>query len=211
MTPRQALKTGQVNRVSVIAGVARDENLVGSPHTAAELRQTVSDQYGRVADQVLRLYPLERYASPFLAWRTLAADSTAVCPALVTARALSKWMPVYEYQVDDGNAPPELSTGDPAGSRHVASWFIAPEREPAGGLDVNQQVLQTQELAAVTAFARTGNPTAPSLPVWPQFKEGQGEGQVMSFAPGGDTQVVSAKQIAELHNCDFWDRLSPKP
>jgi para-nitrobenzyl esterase len=211
MTLRQAAKTGQLNRVDVIAGVARDENLVGSPHTAAEFQQHVDNQYGPIADQVLKLYPLERYVSPFLAWRTLAADSTAVCPALTTARMLTKWMPVYEYQVNDGNAPPELSTGDPAGSRHVASWFISPRREPAGGLDVNQQVLQDQELAAITTFGRTGNPTTHGLPVWPQFKSGTGAGQVMVLSPGGDTAVMPADAIGEIHNCGFWDRVSPKP
>lgn len=211
MTLRQAAKTGQLNRVDVIAGVARDENLVGSPHTTAEFQQQVDNQYRPIADQVRQLYPLERYASPFLAWRTLAADSTAVCPALTTARMLTKWMPVYEYQVNDGDAPPDLSSGDPAGSRHVASWFIAPEREPTGGLDVNQQVLQEQELTFVTTFGRTGNPTAPGLPVWPQFKNGTGAGQVMVLSPGGDTAVMPAHQIRQIHNCGFWDRVSPKP
>jgi para-nitrobenzyl esterase len=206
MTLRQALRTGHVNRVRVIAGVARDENLVGWPDTAAEFEQLVHAQYGPIAQQVLRLYPLERFYSPFVAWRTLAADSTAVCPALTTARALARRMPVYQYEVDDGNAPPESMTGQPAGSHHVADWFLT----PTPGLDVNQQVLQAQELAAVTMFARTGNPTAPSVPNWPTFKLGQA-GQVMSLAPGGDSQLMSVDQISAAHNCGFWDRVSPKP
>ena len=206
MTLRQALRTGQVNRVRVIAGVARDENLVGWPDTAAQFRQLVHAQYGAIAELVLRLYPLRRFYSPFVAWRTLAADSTAVCPALTTARALARRMPVYEYEVDDGNAPPELMTGRPAGSLHVADWFLTPN--PA--LDVNQRVLQTQELAALTTFARRGDPTAPSVPIWPRFRLGRA-GEVMSLAPGGDSQVMSVGQISAVHNCGFWDRVSPKP
>ena len=36
MTLRQALKTGHVNKVRVIAGTDRDENLVGTATTAAQ-------------------------------------------------------------------------------------------------------------------------------------------------------------------------------
>jgi para-nitrobenzyl esterase len=204
-TLRQALTTGKVNRVPVIAGVARDENLVASQvNSPAQYRQLVKDQYGPIADEVLRRYPLRRFGSPWLAWRTLAADSTAVCPALATARALARWTQVYEYQVNDGDAPPRSMTGEPMGSRHVADWFLTPSPD----LDVNQQVLQAQELAYVTHFARSGRPTAPFTPRWPKFNTGH---RVMSLAPGGDTEEMIPAQINLVHKCGFWDRVSPKP
>jgi para-nitrobenzyl esterase len=204
-TLRQGLRSGKVNRLPVIAGVARDENLVASTvDTAAQYQQLVSDQYGAIAPQVLQHYPLERFGSPWLAWRTVAADSDTVCPAIVTARKLARWMPVYEYEVDDGDAPPAAVTGQPQGSRHVADWFLT----PTAGLNVNQQVLQNQELAEVTEFARTGDPTAPLTPNWPRFNAQE---QVMSLAPGGDSQLMSTDQISFAHNCDFWNRMSPKP
>jgi len=204
-TLRQALGTGGVNRVPVIAGVARDENLVASEvNSAAQFRQLVEAQYGPIADQVLTRYPLTRFSTPFLAWRTLAADSTAVCPALVTARELARWTRVYEYQVNDGDSPPPSLTGPPLGSRHVADWFLTPDPD----LNVNQQVLQGQELAYVTHFAEFGRPTAASTPRWPEFNTRQ---RVMSLAPGGDTEQMLPAQINLVHQCGFWDQVSPTP
>ncbi|MGE5293185.1 MAG: carboxylesterase family protein, partial [Micromonosporaceae bacterium] len=64
MTLRQALVTGKVNRVDVIAGTDRDENLVGIANTAADYVSLVNAQYGRYAQKVLKLYPLSRFDSP---------------------------------------------------------------------------------------------------------------------------------------------------
>lgn len=203
-TLRQALRTGAVNRVLVIAGVDRDENLVGSPDSAAQYTQLVHAQYGPIEQQVLARYPLSRFYSPFVAWRTVAADSDTVCPAIVTARDLARWMPVYEYEIDYGDPPPAAFTGQPTGARHVAAWFLT----PTPGLDVNQQVLQSQEVSDVTTFARTGDPTAQFTPTWPRFNK---SGQVMSLSPGGDSQPMTTAEIALDHNCGFWDKVSPKP
>jgi para-nitrobenzyl esterase len=204
-TLRQALRAGDVNRVPVIAGVARDENLVATMvDSPAQYRQLVNAQYGSIARQVLKRYPLRRFYSPFLAWRTVAADSDTVCPALETGRRLARRMPVYEYEVDDGDAVPAAFTGQPQGARHVADWFLT----PTAGLNVNQQVLQGQELAYVTTFARKGAPTARFTPTWPEFGASR---QVLSLAPGGDTQPMTTGQISLAHNCAFWDSVSPQP
>jgi para-nitrobenzyl esterase len=207
MTLRQALQTGQVNRVPVIAGVDRDENLIALPTTPGEYTAAVDAQYEKFAPLVLALYPLDRFDSPFVAFRTVAADSDTVCPALVTDRDLARWMPVYGYEIDYGDAPYASfePAGQPNGSYHVAAWFLNPV-SPA--LDANQQVLQNQEVADVTTFARTGNPTAQNTPVWPEFNR---SASVMSLAPGGDSQVMSIAQIAVIHNCGFWDRIAPRP
>jgi para-nitrobenzyl esterase len=207
MTLRQALKTGKVNRVPVIAGTDRDENLIALPTTPSQYQAAVVAQYGKFAPQVLARYPLSRFYSPFVAFRTVAADSDTVCPALITDRDLARWMPVYGYEIDEGDAPPAVfePANEPNGSYHVAAWFLNPV-SPA--LDANLQVLQNQEVADVTTFARTGNPSAENTPVWPQFKP---PGEVMSLAPGGDSQVMSIAQVEQDHDCGFWDKIAPRP
>jgi para-nitrobenzyl esterase len=209
MTLRQALRTGHVNRVPVIAGNGRDEDLVSNetgvalPTTAAGYTALVQAQYGRFAPQVLALYPLSRFYSPYLAFRTVAADSDTVCPALVTDQELSRFMPVYGYEMDDGDPPPNTQTV-PAGAQHASDpWDLT----PTTGLDANMQVLQQQEVAYVTTFARTGDPTAPNTPIWPQFTTGN----LLSLAPGGDSESMSIAQIEQIHNCGFWDRIAPTP
>ncbi len=210
MSFRQALRTGHVNRVPVIAGTDRDENLAGDPTTASAYAELVHTQYGRYADRVLALYPVSRFDSPYVAFRTVAADSNTVCPAIVTDRELARRMPVYGYLITDNDLPPYSLTGSPfvpapAGASHVGGWYLNPV-SPA--LDANQQVLQNQEVAEVTTFARTGNPTAAGSPVWPSFNRSAAE---MELAPAGDSQVMPAFMIGVIHHCGFWDRIAPKP
>jgi para-nitrobenzyl esterase len=214
MTLRQALQTGRVNRVPVIVGTDRDENLIGFPVTGADYVNLVHGQYGSIADHVLALYPLKRFNSPFVAWRTVAADSSTVCPNIRTAELLSRWMPVFSYEIDYGDPWPQRFTGESMGAGHVNAWVLTPVTNAT--LDVNQHVLQNQELAFVTSLARTGNPTATGTPVWPQFKvggddEGGGLGLVMSLNAGADSQPTLRAQIRFAHQCAFWDSVTPGP
>ncbi len=210
MTLRQALQTGRVNRVPVIAGTDRDENLIGFPVTSSDYLTLVHGQYGNIADRVLALYPLKRFNSPFVAWRTVAADSSTVCPNMRTAELLSRWMPTFSYEIDYGDPWPQRFTGESMGAGHLNAWVLTPVTNAT--LDVNQQVLQNQELAFVTTFARTGNPTGDGTPIWPQFKfEMSGTtGQVLSLNAGGDSQATLLARIALAHNCAFWDSVAPR-
>jgi para-nitrobenzyl esterase len=156
---------------------------------------------------VLARYPLGRFDSAGLAWRTVAADSDTVCPSLATDRYLASRMPVYGYEIDDNDIPPYAPAGGvAAGASHVGAWFLNPVSPP---LDANQQVLQDQEVRYVTSFARTGNPTTDGVPVWPQFT--LANQQEMSLQPAGDSQVVTAAEVSAQHQCAFWDRIAPKP
>ena len=204
MTLRQALKTGKVNRVDVIAGTDRDENLVGTANTAADYVKLVNTQYGKYAAKVMALYPLSRFDSPYVAWRTVAADSDTVCPSIATDQALARRMPVYGYEIDANDIPPYTETS-PLGASHVGAWYLTPV-SPA--LDANQQVLQNQEVAYVTAFARTGHPSPQGAPLWPEFGRSHAE---MSLQPAGDSQVMPVSVIKEIHNCGFWDKMAPGP
>lgn len=205
MSLRQALRTGDVNRVSVIAGTDRDEDLVGTATTAAQYVQLIDTQYGKYAAQVLARYPLSRFDDPTIAFRTVAADSDTVCPSLITDRDLARWMPVYAYEIDDTDIPPYAAgpASSAAGASHVGAWFLNPV-SPA--LDANQQALQNEEVASVTHFARTGNPNASGTPYWPRFGR---SGEEMVLAPAGDSTAMSIAQIMAIHQCGFWDRIAP--
>ncbi|MBV9809282.1 MAG: carboxylesterase family protein [Solirubrobacterales bacterium] len=205
MTLRQALARDQANHVDVIAGTDRDEDLVGVATTAAQYTSLVDTQYGAFASQVLARYPLSHFDSPGIAWRTVAADSDTVCPALTTAQDLAQRMPVHEYEIDDNDLPPYTPAGNGVvapGAAHVGAWYLTPVT-PA--LDANQQVLQDQEVAFVTAFARTGNPNTNGMPRWPRYNN---SGEVMSLQPAGDSELFTTAQMAAQHNCAFWDRVA---
>jgi para-nitrobenzyl esterase len=210
MQLQQAFATGKVNHVSVMIGVGRDENLAGTPTTAAQYKALVEAQYGAAAPQVLARYPLARFASPYLAFRTVAADSNTVCPALVTDQRLSNRIPVFAYEMDDTDAPLIFYSNPalPNGSYHVVEvGFTFPGAfGMTTNLDADQQVLADQVTAEWTTFARTGDPTAKGTPVWPRFTTATQE--VMSLQPGGDSQITTANSISLDHNCGFWDSLS---
>ena len=209
MTLRQALKTGHANHVRVIAGTDRDEDLVGTATSAGEYQTLVDTQYGAFASQVLAKYPVSRFDSPGVAWRTVAADSDTVCPSLVTDQDLANRMPVYAYEIDDNDIPPYAAAGAGVvapGASHVGAWFLNPVT-PA--LDANQQVLQNQEIEYVTTFARTGRPTPTGAPPWPRFNPA--DPAEISLQPAGDTEPVTTAEISAQHDCAFWDRISPNP
>jgi len=204
----ELLRTGRVNRVPVIAGTDRDENLAGTANTATDYANFLQAQFGQLASLVSAMYPLNRFASPGIAWRTIAADAYTVCSAMRTAADLSRWMPVYQYLIEYADPWPQAFTGVPSGAGHVRAWSLTPVTPT---LDVNQQILQNEELAHVTAFARTGNPTADGTPIWPQFKfeESGKAGQVLSLNAGGSSQATTLSQIRLAHNCAFWDSITP--
>ncbi len=89
MTLRQALETGKVNRVPVIAGTDRDESLIALPTTPSQYQAAVVAQYGKFAPQVLALHPLSRFYSPFVAFRTVASTGTRSMTGMPRLRSSS--------------------------------------------------------------------------------------------------------------------------
>ena len=210
----ELLERGRVNRVPVIFGTDRDENLAGTADTATDYANLVQAQFGKFASQVTAMYPLNRFASPGIAWRTIAADAYTVCSELRTVRAISRRMPVYQYLIEYAAPWPPAYTGVPSGAGHVRAWVLTPVLPSTtlpNGLDNNQQVLQDEEIAHVSAFARTGNPTADGTPIWPRFRSGESgrAGQVLSLNAGGSSQATAVSEIRRVHNCAFWDALTP--
>jgi para-nitrobenzyl esterase len=137
---RQALEVGRVNRVTLISGTDRDENLVltGTATTAAQYTQLVQAQYGKYASRVLAQYPLSHFDAPQIAYRTVTADSNTICPSLVTDRDLSRLMPVYAYEIDDYDIPPYApgAAGTAQGAYHLGAWYLNTQ---TSALDTNQQ------------------------------------------------------------------------
>ncbi|TMR02974.1 carboxylesterase family protein [Actinomadura soli] len=211
MSPGQAFATGQFNKVPVIHGVARDESQIRPAETPAEFEAQVRGQYGEFAPKVLKRYPLSQYPAPaaFIAARTVLADSTSVCPALLNDRRLAKHTTVYAYRFDDTNPPPLpfVDATRPAGAFHVGEFSYLyhgtfPNQPP---LDPNQLALQDQLTSQWTGFARTGDPNVNGTPRWAPFtaeKEAQ-----MSLLPAGTSRMT--REISGPHHCNFWIKLAP--
>ncbi len=210
-SPRTAFATGRFNRVPTIMGTLRDENLIASPTTEAQFLQDVDSQYGADAPRVLAAYPLDRYQTPYIDFRTIVADSDTVCPALRAERNISGRAPLYGYEIDDTDPPPLFPSSLPMGAFHGGEIVLLfPQLNFPGistpSLDADQQALSDQMTAEWTTFARTGDPTAVGTPLWSQF--GSKGGTVMSLQPAGDSQLITVTQLAEVHHCGLWDTLA---
>ncbi len=219
MSPAKAFRTGHLNKVGLMNGVDRDEINGGASltapiaNTAAQFRRQVRKQYRGLAPKVFKLYPLRRFASPFVAYRTIVADSDSVCPALATDRTLSRYIPVYAWQNDDADMPlayyPQfLIQTDPYGAYHIAADpFLFPQ--PSVSLSPDQAVLAAQFTAEAVRYAHTGNPTAPRTPLWTRFTRRAHD--VMTLVPAGDSALSAAAAIGQQHHCGFWDSVTRQP
>ncbi|MFD2467149.1 carboxylesterase/lipase family protein [Amycolatopsis silviterrae] len=208
MSPAEAFATGHVNRVTLMHGVDRDETQLPSATTAADYDNLVKQQYGKHAREVRATYPMNRFPkpAPFLAFRTIVADSNSVCPALLNDERLSRHIPVFAYQVDDTDVPAQffVDPTKPNGAYHIAEWLLL---FPNGvQLTPNQQVLSDQLVTQWTGFARTGNPTVDGAPRWDPYTKD--DPVVMVLNAAGDSQIST--EIPRQHHCaELWDPLTP--
>ena len=208
---------GKENKVPLIIGVGQDEFNGGvytnSPHhpvvanSPAQYRRLVRTQWGSFAPKVMHLYPIKRYPAPssFIAYRTIMADAFSVCPAIQTDAELSRHIPVYAYQDDDGDSPAEVpDTTQPLGANHSAINRLV--HDVPSTLDANQLVLQNQVLDEWTGFAGDGNPSPASTPLWSRYSA-TGH-PVMALLPAGDSALTTTAAIMAAHHCGFWDKVN---
>ncbi|UIJ35047.1 carboxylesterase/lipase family protein [Allobranchiibius sp. GilTou73] len=215
MSPAKAFATGHVNKVDLITDIGRDEfnggvytNTPGLhpvvAETPAQYRLLVREQFGGLAATVERLYPLIRYTSPFVAYRTIMADSASVCPMLQSDAQVSRYIPTYADIDDDADNPAGEGLTEILGAQHSETNGLV--HFDTSKLDPNQKALQTQLLLEWTYFAHTGNPMADYTPAWPLYRTYSKP--VMELRPAGSSSVSPAASIASLHQCGFWDKVT---
>jgi para-nitrobenzyl esterase len=98
-----------------------------------------------------------RFPSPFIAYRTVVADSDSVCPAITADYELSRRIPVYAWQNDDASMPPRffpqfLDPTKPWGAYHIAADpFLFPN--PSITLSPDQTALAQQFTAEAVGYS----------------------------------------------------------
>jgi para-nitrobenzyl esterase len=210
MSAAKAFILGRLNKIRLMIGVARDEFNGGVyttlvANTPAQYRALVRQQFGALAPTVMALYPLSRFpdSSPFIAYRTVMADSASVCPALVADRRLAKHIPVYAFENDNADTPTTSTL--PLGAYHNAeNPFLF--QSATATFDPNQTAFGDQVVAEWTGFARTGNPTVAGTPRWTRYTTNHR--LVMSLVPSGDSALTPTSTINLQHHCGFWDAVN---
>ena len=221
MQPYKAFQSGQYNHVPVLNGVAGDEQgffqaineETQGPLTAAGYRDYVSRTFGAAhADEVMKLYPVETYASPSLA-ELAASQMFRGC----VGEQLNRWWSaagdtVYAYQFDDKSTPSYLKPKSfPLGAYHTVELvYLFPGFH--GGLGTAHPLNKAQEklsdglVDAWANFTRTGDPNPTGVGPWPRYEAGKDNVQSFLIPTSQSKGDYGAR-----YNCAVYDRITVYP
>ena len=120
----------------------------------------------------LAAYPPPSTA-PSIALGALGTDAIFACNARVVSRLLAQYVPTYQYEFNDPNAPIPVyvSLSFPGGSYHSSELQYLFDFTALGfpGLSANQEHLSDAMVLYWTRFARTGDPNSLGAPAWPPY------------------------------------------
>src|SRR5262249_36109893 len=178
LTVRDAFTSGQFNRVPVVEGsnhdewrlfVAQTEATTHMPLTAAgyipALQATFgfSQAFATFVPPSPLGYPPANYSSPGVALGAVGTDLVFSCNARISSRLLSQFVPTYQYEFNDPNAPmlffPPVSF--PTAAYHASEltyiFDLIGTPIPSPAFTVAQQALSDAMVGYWTQFARSGN------------------------------------------------------
>jgi para-nitrobenzyl esterase len=222
--PFEAFRSGAFNKVPVINGSNRDEGTLfiamGKPLSAQNyaaavgsfarlLNPTMTGRKDEAAN-VLSEYPLERYESPSLGLAAVLGDSFFSCPIERTNQLISVFVPSYQYEFNDRDAPSTLIPHPPfpLGAYHASeiqyvfqTYFPTSQRTGRPDFSVAQQKLSDQMAAHWSRFIATGNPDGAS-PSW--FPVKPGHATILLLSPDG---IRYDSDFLREHHCALWNSL----
>jgi para-nitrobenzyl esterase len=218
MSVGAALSTGAFNRVPVIEGsnhdewrlfVAQTEKATGVPLTAASYIPAIAATLGVSPAFATFIgtvgYPLASYPSPSVALGAIGTDVVFSCNARIAARSLSQYVPTFQYEFNDPNAPmlyfaPPISF--PTGAYHASEltyiFDLVGTPVPPPPFTAPQQQLSAAMAGYWTQFAKSGDPNSTGAPTWPAYSVSD---QFESLQP---PTPVTGTGFATAHKCAFW-------
>jgi len=179
--PLDAFKSGNYNRVPVLAGTNRDEikPLKYLDRKSRRMkREDAEKRYGKkfgdeAAKRIIELYPFDAFESPVDAYNAVTGDSRLGCAAYCAAEEMASTnnaIYIYRFDFDDHRFPK-------TGAFHLLEIpfiFDSFDKMPVKLIYKKENVKTAAPLAGAmrkywTNFAATGNPNGDGLPNWPVF------------------------------------------
>ena len=149
-------------------------------------------------------YPLAAYPSPSVALGAIGTDVVFACNARLSSRLLSQYVPTYQYEFNDPNAPMLffLPSSFPTGAYHASElqyiFTITETPVPSPGLTPAQEQLSGTMVGYWTQFARSGDPNSLGAPAWPPY------GSSDEFQSLHPPTPATSTGLAADHKCAFW-------
>ncbi|MBP2327851.1 para-nitrobenzyl esterase [Kibdelosporangium banguiense] len=188
-SPDEIIRTGRGARVPLLIGTNLDEirywtAMCAAPgddsvNTPALLRNVFGNRemmqryFGPQADKVIATYQRD-YPNPEEAVTTFLGDGDFRASSIRLAEIQGRFAPSYMY-LFNYRSPVKGRTGKPYGSSHSMELPFVFGISPADAARVTGPAslwgdLQDRTMDAWLAFARTGNPSTPTLQ-WPQYTQ----------------------------------------
>ena len=224
--PIEAFRSGAFNKVPLINGSNRDEGTLfiafGKPLSpenyatavgffAQPRRPAPSMSHQDEAQKVLAEYPLSRYQSASQGLGAVLGDAIFSCPIETTDHLLAAFVPTYEYEFNDRQAPSTLIPHPPfpLGAYHASeiqyvfqTYFPAGRKSGWPDFSPAQRELSDQIAAYWSTFIADRHPDNASPPWLP---EKPGEVKILSLAPHG---IRYESDFASEHHCAFRSSLA---
>jgi para-nitrobenzyl esterase len=220
LPPAQAFAQGRFQHIPVINGSNHDEYRLFTglnrflaktpPLTRDQYETQIKAQFGSASALVLRAYPAKAYALADYAYDAVITDIAFACNTHLLNTLMARYTRVYEYELNDPNAPtasgPVLA-GFSYGSAHSADLsYLFPAYNvaafhPAGPppLSRAQQRLRFSIQDFWINMARRQNPMYPAGAAWPYFTKASPT--VMSFYPPMPATTLT---FPADHHCVIW-------
>jgi para-nitrobenzyl esterase len=230
LQPVEAFRSGKFNKVPVINGSNHDEGTLfvafGQPLSAENYPAAIasfahppatgapSSSPDSDGQKVVAEYPLERYGSASEGLAAVLGDAIFSCSIQKTNQLLSAFVPAYEYEFNDRNAPSTLIAHPPfsLGAYHTAeipyifqTYFPARTRADQLILSAAQTRLSDEMAGYWSSFIKTEKPDGVAQ-AWSPEK--RGEMRILSLAPGG---IRYESDFLRIHHCALWTSLRPEP
>ena len=202
-----AYAQGTWNEVPIMTGTTRSEDRLTAQANADITPEGVEDfvrtTYPDKADQILPLYPLADFLSPYDQYTQITTDAGRACKTELTAQATSREVATYRYEFDDPTSPTlygfELPGEDISNAHSGELQYLFDFTLGAEPLTETQELLSDQMMRYWGSFAADGDPNFRGAPVWPQYGPEQ---TVMSLRPGGNSTAI--QDFSAEHNCEVW-------
>ena len=216
-TIRNALASGEFNRVPVMQGTTRDEwrlfvaldELVTGPLAPEDYVDAIASTLGvdaGTAAFIATLYPLASYGSPSEALGAVGTDAIFACNGRVSLGLLSAYVPTYAFEFSDPDPPQQVLPpilSFPLGAFHASEiqYVLDLGGVPSFDLfDADQQDLADAMTRYWARFAWRGSPNGFfGPPIWPRYRPDTEKFQ--SLAPPTPEVITD---FASTHQCDFW-------